>query len=268
MLLIPHSPDSCCLCGATDDLTGEHKIKASALKAEFGSNSLAIGHFDEPTRRVRLAQSPRSKAFHFDAPLCRDCNSRRTQAADREFDRFHLTAKALLDAGEDPSRVFEDQRYPVGSEPYLNVFRYFAKLLCCHMAELGAPRRVHVAAFAMGEVEQNCVWLAVDRDWTYEQFSQQLGPHQYAAHGGLVVYGDRRTGNANAFHSSLSIGPLRYVFFSRLIWLERMELRLMHRRFYKWCRAQVAEATTSPMPQTDLLRLGLAADGDAEITSQ
>jgi hypothetical protein len=246
------------LCGAAQNLTGEHKIKASAIRSEFDSGEmLTIGRFGETADRLRYAQSPKSKAFHFEARLCQTCNSDLTQAADREFDRFHLAAKTFLAQGRDPGEAFLDPRYTEGSEPYLNVFRYFAKLLCCHMADLGAPRRIHVANFAMGRVSTNCVWLSVDKDWTYDQTSSDFGPFQYAAHGGLVVYGDNQTGNANAFHSSVTIGAVRYVFHSRLTWLERLELRYGHPEFYDWCRANVAAAKDAPLSEEERLRLGL-----------
>lgn len=69
----------------------------------------------------------------------------------------------------------------------------------------------------------------------------------YAAHGGLVVYGDRRSGAANAFHSTLSFGPLRYVFWTRLTWPERMALRIAHPQFDGWCKAQVRAAEKNPI---------------------
>lgn len=258
LTLDAYTPGTCCLCGAAQNLTGEHKIKASAIRSEFGAgDTLAIGRFGEAGDRMRYAQSPKSKAFHFEARLCHACNSERTQSADREFDRFHAVAKSLLAEGRDPREVFLDDRYTKGGEPYLNVFRYFAKLLCCHMADAGAPRRIHVADFALGRVNGNCVWLMIDEDWTYRQTASEFGSFQYAAHGGLVIYGDKKTGNANAFHSTLTIGAVRYVFHSRLTWLERQELRLRFPRYFQWCRENVAAATDAPLSDEERLRLGL-----------
>jgi hypothetical protein len=258
LTLAPYTPGTCCLCGAAQNLTGEHKIKASAIRSEFGTgDTLAIRRFGETADRLRYAQSPKSKAFHFEARLCHACNSERTQGTDLEFDRFHAAAKSLLGEGRDPREVFLDSRYAQGSEPYLKVFRYFAKLLCCHTADVGAPRRIHVANFALGSASANCVWLSIDEDWTYRQAASELGPFQYAAHGGLVVYGDKETGNANAFHSSLTIGAVRYVFFSRLNWLERLELKFGYPEFYQWCRANVAAAKDAPLSDEERLALGL-----------
>jgi hypothetical protein len=248
------------LCGSPKDLTGEHKIKASALRAEFGADPMVIGRFGDPAGHLKLAQSVKSRAFHFTARICGPCNTARTQAADREFHHFHQVARVLIRQGINPKLAFNDKRYVVGSESYLNVFRYFAKLLCCHLAELGAPRPLHMSRFALGQTRINCVWLDVDEDWTFKQTLFEFGPHQYAAHGGLVVYGDKQTRFPKAFHSTLTIGPLRYIFFSRLNWFERLELRLSHRKFFNWCRAQVQKAMDQPLPAADLLRLGLSVE--------
>lgn len=249
----------CCLCGSSENLTGEHKIKASALRAEFGNERMVIGRFAEPNDRAKSAQSVKSKALQFAARMCANCNNSLTQAPDREFDRFHAAAKALIAKGEDPKLVFDCKKYENGSAAYLDVFRYFAKLLCCQLAELGAPRPIHMSSFAMGQNHTNCVWLDINKDWIYQKSSSEFGSHQYAAHGGLVIYGDKKSGAPNAFHSTLSVGSLRYVFFSRLNWFERTELRLNHREFYDWCRAKVEEAKHEPLSEEDLLKLGLAA---------
>ncbi len=255
----PFEAEACCLCGSAKNLTGEHKIKASAIKAEFGSSKMVIGNFDVPDASIKAAQSPKSKAFHFEVRLCADCNGARTQAADREFDHFHTLASQLLANGEDPALAFEDERYKQHSVPFLNLFRYFAKLLCCHMAEVRAPRPVHMSRFAIGKVHTNCIWLLVDEDWSYKQAAQTLGKHQYAAHGGLVIYSKVKTGEANAFHSTLTVGPLRYVYHSRLNWFERMAIRLAHRPFREWCRNRARDADSANLSDTDKLKLGISS---------
>lgn len=93
-----------------------------------------------PGESYRHAQSPKSKAFHFAARVCEDCNNARTQPANIAFDEFSAQASSLLKRGLDPAGVFDDPRFSSsGGHLYLNVFRYFAKLMCCHLAEMGAP---------------------------------------------------------------------------------------------------------------------------------
>lgn len=58
----PPLTSQCCLCGSTEALSGEHKLKAAALRSEFGAQPMVIGR---PGERYRHAQSPSSKQFHF-----------------------------------------------------------------------------------------------------------------------------------------------------------------------------------------------------------
>ena len=97
----------------------------------------------------------------------------------------------------------------------------------------------------------------MDEDWTYQRTSAEFGPFQYAAHGGLIVYGDKASGKATGFHSTLTLGSLRYVFFSRLTWLERMELSFSFPEFNRWCQSKVREAIENPLTENDRLALGL-----------
>jgi len=257
ILFRPNAPETCCLCGAAEDLSGEHKIKASAIRAEFGTDKMVIGRFGETFENVRSVQGPKSKNLHFEAKICRKCNSERTQAADREFDRFHALVRAKLEGGEDPSSVFELEQYAEGSPAYLNVFRYFAKLLCCHIGDVQGPRPVRLARFAISELDANCVWLSIDRDVVYQEFSQVHGEHQYAAHGGLAVYGHKKTGGATGFHSTLTIGPVRYVYFMRFGWAEQLELRVLHPKFHEWVKTKTVDAVAQPLSEEEKRRLGL-----------
>ena len=249
-----HKRVSCCLCGGSENLTGEHKIKASAVRNEFGKDEMFIGNADSPQGPGRYAQSPKSKAFQFQSRLCAACNGARTQGADMEFDRLNSVARDLLDHGRNPSLAFDDPRYEINSPAYLNVFRYFAKLLCCHMAEVGAPRSIRMSRFAIGLSDLNCVWLQIDEDWAYKQLSQIIGQQQYAAHGGLTIYVHRRTDLPHGFHSTLTLGPLRYVFYSYLTWCESLALKDSHHSFCEWVRDQV----NVPESPTRRLRLGLS----------
>lgn len=218
---------------------------------------MVIGRFGESVEDVRSVQGPKSKNLHFQAKICRQCNSERTQDADREFDKFHALVRAKLEAGSDPASVFELERYAEGSPAYLNVFRYFAKLLCCHIGDVMGPRSVRLARFAISELDANCIWLSIDRDVVHQEFSRVHGEHQYAAHGGLIVYGHKKTGEATGFHSTLTIGPVRYVYFMRLGWIEKLELRLLHPRFNKWVKSKTADATQRPLSEEEKRRLGL-----------
>lgn len=261
-MFLQRFPDgSCCLCGSTKKLTGEHKIKASVLRLEFGQQTLVLGAMDSGERRLKPVQSVKSKHFKFGISICEQCNTSRTQPADREFDRFHQMALEKIKAGEDPATVFDLEQYAVGSEPYLNVFRYFAKLLVCHAAEVLAPIPKILAQFATGENSHNRIWLWVRNDPTYRNAAMQFGELSYAAHGGLVVYGDKTIGGPNGFHSMRTVGPLQYVFYLRLTDVEKVELQTGYSNFYEWCVQRVKATKESPIPDEALLQLGLTSHG-------
>ncbi len=201
----PYQAESCCLCGSGESLTGEHKIKASALRKIFGKEAMVIGNLDGESI-PRSAQGPKSRAFHFSARMCSLCNGARTQASDREFDRFHALVSLFLSEGRDPSLAFTSPQYAPDSEAYLNVFRYFSKLLCCHVAESCGPRPLEACEFAIGKTRRNIVFLQIDVDPTYEAYHDTLGVHKFAGHGGLIVPFDSKAQNPTGFRSSLSLG--------------------------------------------------------------
>ena len=252
----PPLTSRCCLCGSSEALSGEHKIKASALRAEFGNQGLAIGRSGESYRH---AQSPNSKAFHFAARVCENCNNARTQPADLAFDQFHAHASSLLKLGVDPAAVFEEPRFRRDVGPLcLDVFRYFAKLMCCHLAEMGVPFYDEIADFAIGLRDENFVLLGVDADVTYVRIRDSLSCAHYAAHGGLVVTGDQRSHAPTSFYSTLTIGPVRYRYQIRFNECGQSMLRLEHPAFYEWCQRRVRDALAHPMSDEEREALGLA----------
>lgn len=254
------SMSSCCLCGSSEKLTREHKIKASALRKEFGEEALVVGNSAE--QKMKSAQSTNSKHLKFSVSICELCNTARTQQADREFDSFHGIALERIRRGESPMSAIESARYEEGSESYLNLFRYFAKLLSCHIAAVGAPIPVALARFAIGLSAVNRIWLQVKSDPVYQYATSHIGEYQYAAHGGLIVYGDKDTCEPNAFHSSITIGPVQYVFHTRLEIAEKMEIHLCFPDFFAWCISRVDDAKNNPIPDNVLWRLGLKDEAD------
>ena len=252
----PYKPSSCCLCGSAERLTGEHKIKASALRNEFGKAQLYVGVSDDDTVRHRLAQSTNSKYLKFVSRMCENCNSHLTQPADNEFDRFLKLTREYISAGDNPDQIFSLERYAIGTAPYLNVFRYFAKLLASHMADVEAPRCRKLFDFASGRIHSNNIWLKVRQDPVFAEIERQTGETQYAAHGGLTIDCNKQTLEPKALHSTLTIGPVQFVYFSNLNFLERLELKLFHKEFYKWCQKRARESLAEPMTKWQKTKLG------------
>ncbi len=251
--------DVCSLCGEPGILTREHKIKASAIREMFGVTRLYIGNTGPERRKAKYAQGPKSNNLKFNSRICEACNSERTQPSDREFDKLNEKVQKLIEVGIDPMSVFaNNDRYIENQEPYLNIFRYFAKLLSCHMAEINAPRPHRLTEFAIGRRTQNCIWLWIKEDWSYKNIESLIGPQQYTAHGGLVVYGSKTTGAATGFHSTLTVGAAQYVFYINLLGEEIREIEIEYPLFFEWCKSKVAHNGDNPFTPEEKLSLGLA----------
>ncbi|QZY95986.1 hypothetical protein [Pantoea dispersa] len=246
----------CCLCGSEVALTGEHKIKASALRSIFGKSEMVIGSFSDE-KDFRSAQGPKSKAFHFSARMCSLCNGSRTQPADHEFDHFHNIVSALVSNGQNPTLAFDMPEYGVGSERFLNLFRYFSKILCCQIAESCGPRIVKVCDFAIGKTNNNIVFLNISIDPIYEDYRKQYGSHSYAAHGGLIVPFSSSTKNPTGFRTFITLGEIRYTFWIRLNAVFGMVLRMFHYQFWRKCEIAYQEALKKPLSDEQRKKLGL-----------
>lgn len=245
---------NCCLCGSGQGLSGEHKIKASALRAEFGRTRLVISRHDG---NFKLAQSAGSKAFHFSARVCSECNNARTQPADLAFDCLHACVNGLISSDQDPMGALQDSRFAPGGAHHLGVFRYFAKLLCCHLAELGAPFQSEIARFAIGLKDHNCILLGIDLDQVYIRVRDERSDLPYAAHGGLIVLGDRETLAPTSFYSTLTIGRVRYKYQARLTEVGQVQLEEEAPEFVDWCRQRIRAAKSDPMTDETKIDLGL-----------
>ena len=215
----------CVLCGAHTAPTGEHKIKASLIKAEFGNRATIISGKDAP----KVAQGPRSKQHHFkQAPLCRDCNSSRSQPGDRAFDSLHSQLKQLRDSSLHLTDNLGQPRIAVSESIQRDSFRYFAKILCCFLAEVGGLRSRSISSFAIGRSDFNPVHLRFSDDTEYEASIASLGASGFVRHGGLLFKFDESKTWVNSIESSLSAGGIHYEFWVQLRPLPKLELRIFH----------------------------------------
>lgn len=210
----------CLLCGKLGLLTGEHKIKASLLKDEFGNRHSVISGKNAP----KILQSPRSKRAQFDARICKDCNSDRTQPGDRAFDQLHTELKQLRAKGVPITDSNNKPNYSLPPKIELDSFRYFAKILCCFLAEVGGPRSRSLSKFALGRSDRNPIFLMVNQDHDYDANLRVLGTQGFAQHGGLKFRFDNNKRWVEAMESSLVAGGIRYDYWIQLNWLPKLEL--------------------------------------------
>ena len=210
------------------------------LRDQFQRDQMLIGPSDGQTTKMRIAQGVGSDRLKFSSVLCAECNGTKTQPADLEFDIF---LERVRQTENDVCRTLAEQRYAVGSKPYLNVFRYFAKQLCCHLSDAGAPVFLRLSRFAIGATNNNCVCLRSVPDDQFRDLQSQ-GITKYAAQGGLAIACDNHHGAPTRVVSSLSTGPIRFEFFFALSIAEQFEIHLSHRDFIEKCHTAIASTET------------------------
>lgn len=193
----------------------------------------------------RLAQSAKSKAFHFGARVCGECNNKRTQPSDIAFTEFDELVCGRLETGVDPGDVFNETRYAVGGKKYLNLLRYFAKVLACQIAEAGGPRILAVTEFAIARSDFNPVHLEMWPDPEYSAMRDEFGITQFAAHGGLSARISPHTGLLNCLLSSLTHRSLRYTFSVRPEQAMGLALQAQYPAFHDRCAVAYREAVAA-----------------------
>lgn len=251
--LLPFDPRACCICGSHDELSGEHKIKASLLRHEFGKEEMLILKGDAGSRAERL-RSSKSRRLHFDSFICKNCNCSVSQASDTAFDAFHRLNCRLFRDGT-IEKHYNDNPSPI--ENFISVLRYFAKIMCCHLSDFGSPRFRRLSDFVMINSDDSPIALSIRPDPVYRDLSGSFDKLMHASHGGLAIYADEKTRFPNAFHSSLSFGPIQYIFWARLNDHEKMELIIDYRDFVTKCVKIALMQSLFPPPNETLEKAGL-----------
>ena len=130
---------NCILCLSRSANTKEHRIKGALFKKFFG-NRHGI-HFikSEPTK-AKIVQGPKSSALQFDqSNLCGDCNNKKSQAADKAFDKLDR----LMQEEADKTNWRDDTLLPctvaVDQDLIKLASKYFAKFLICKLHSSDYP---------------------------------------------------------------------------------------------------------------------------------
>jgi len=231
------SDQECTLCGQTGELTGEHKIKASLLRLEFGTRKTIISGKDSP----KLLQSPKSKHVHFKSKICKPCNSHRTQAADKAFDKLHDQLKQLLDSGKALTDMNNAPNVQLSPSEKLDISRYFAKLLCCFLVEVEGPRSKSISEFAIGQSVKNPIFWEILKDTDYQEKLRANDTLGYAEHGGLKFRFDDNKRLVRSIESSTIAGGIIYNFSFQLSLALGLELSQKYSDLIRKARANIIE---------------------------
>jgi hypothetical protein len=248
MFLTTYKIDQCWIFGSMQNPTREHKLKSSALKEMSGGKfPLYISH-DAAGGKYKIAQGPKSNNLKFDATICEGCNSSTTQESDHAFEELRIKLSKLGQNNDDLQRIWDDPVFRLGGKNCNPVFRYFAKLLGCHLAEIRAPIPRNLSRFVGKKSERNCIWLEV---------TPETEADGIAAHGGLVIVTKRPNFKLVRIHSSVTYGGIKFCFFYNWTWPERIEMLLRNRDFVLDCGQESRAAVSNPMTAKELRSVGL-----------
>lgn len=130
----------CWICG-DEAMTGEHTVKASDLKSEFGMVTQKTPLFlnSRVKKNVKINSIKKSRDIKFGALLCANCNNARTAPFDKAWEAMskYLRCRSDLRGGGilRLEKVFPGKT----KENMLNVHLFFAKLFGCAIEDLDVP---------------------------------------------------------------------------------------------------------------------------------
>lgn len=137
----------CWICGNNAD-SGEHRIKASDLKAMFGKVQQAkpiYMHTDQArNQRVAGLQSDKLK---YARVLCSQCNNARTQASDKAWEHLSHNLQTRIPTIKNGSSIRLAKIFPGNvHQKMTSVHLFFVKQLGCLIAENDVP--IELAGFS------------------------------------------------------------------------------------------------------------------------
>lgn len=262
LLLRSSNSKKCWICGSSSELSREHKFKASDIRRQFGREAVVIGHESASLNEKKHAQGANSKHLKYESTICSDCNSSVTQESDRAYDKFINLIEAKGSSEAAIQQTLSDPEFAEKSQLFIPLFRYFAKRVGCHLAELNAPIPVHLSRFVAKKNNKNCIWLETRLDPSYQKMSSEFSipDLKYAAHGGLVVMTKGPKLLPNRVYTTLTVGRIQFIFFYFYTVFEIWEMRVRFPKFVRWCADQAKETIANPIDEATLIRLGLSRE--------
>jgi hypothetical protein len=245
----------CWICGATAATTHEHKFKASSLRQHFGNERLTI----QREGVAKFAQGINSSYLKYQSKICEQCNSSTTQESDIAYDTFVANCEPYINSKDFSSKAWEQTDFREGQRLRNPLFRYFGKLLGCHLADIKAPIPTRLCRFVEKKSERNCIWLGVRRDVEFDNQRATAAPTRisYAAQGGLVIIAKKPKLFPITAHSTVTIGSTQFIYYLNFTTIEILEMRLRFPHFIQSCAEDARLAIDAPIPADQRKSLGL-----------
>lgn len=131
----------CWICGNAAG-TGEHKLKASDMRSEFGtvSQKNPLYYNSKLHKNARINSIKKSSIIKSTALICEECNTSRTSQDDRAWEaisEYLRSGRVCLRGG---STINLQKVFPGKTKSrMLNVHLYFVKQFGCAIKEFGIP---------------------------------------------------------------------------------------------------------------------------------
>ena len=243
MLFFSRKENSCWICGSENNLSREHKFKASDLKAVFGNDEMDKFKGDLSIDQIpKTLLSPKSRNAKFKASICIECNGALTQPADRSYERFSQNVRDLMARGVEPFEIANESPWRIPThEDSINCLRYFAKAVGCHAAEVSAPIPCRLADFASVNSPISCITCTINSNEQRRDFAAGIppsdSPFQYVSHHGLAVMFDNEVKSVPiSYRSGLSIDWADVVFEFPFSCEEQRQLVEEYREFLDYAK--------------------------------
>ncbi|MBU2709277.1 hypothetical protein KCM76_24995 [Zooshikella marina] len=145
--------------------TGEHLIKASDLKSEFGKvtqKQPLYLHYEDRTRK-KINSIKKSNDIKSKALLCAECNNARTSDYDKSWAALSTHLRKTNYPSNNVLRL--DKVFPGKTkEQMLNVHLFFVKLFGCLIVEYGIPINIYGFQQAiLNRTPHSCIHISIGR---------------------------------------------------------------------------------------------------------
>ena len=165
--------DCCWICGSTEQLTGEHKIKKADLKRHqaVGPKFRRVETGEEQT-----IQGLNSKLLKFENSICARCNNQTTQAADRSYDAFRNDDSEAICITSEELAVAKNlnRESKLNFSHRIELARYFAKHLGCSLGYQKFPIPRRLSKFVEGRSSKLCISVStrIAPFWWHDEFGK------------------------------------------------------------------------------------------------
>lgn len=217
----------CWICGRTESLSGEHKIKKADLKRHPESVPKYMISADGERQ---IVQGLNSKLLKFNKSICAQCNNSATQQADRSYDAFRNDESQLVRTTVDKLGSILDPtiEHELDLSYRIDVARYFGKHLGCALAynEFPIPRRL--SRFVGCRSDEICISVAtrVAPYWWQNETGEIIPLH--ALGGAILLFGADPFKFPCAYQSAYMTDGMQFIVKMRLSLPEAVELILRY----------------------------------------